>query len=109
MDQKKLAVSERCLIRRINRKLSANAMQLSSAAGLRVETSVGRYFIVDVKRNRITQQHVDLEELGRELGVLADEEEVVFGPSLGRYGTVPPEIWKVIAPQSPLQLSLWDF
>ena len=31
---------------------------------------MGRYFIVDVNRNAITTQRVDLESLAREMGVI---------------------------------------
>jgi hypothetical protein len=35
-----------------------------------MQTSVGRYYIVDVERNFIAYQKVDPEELGRKLGVI---------------------------------------
>jgi hypothetical protein len=66
----KVLVSERALIQRINRKLKHDGEQLRRARGAQTEYSVGAYFIVDVMRNFITAQHVDLEKLGRELEVL---------------------------------------
>lgn len=78
MCNEKTAVFEPALIQRINRKLSADAEQLQTARSFQLETSVGHYFIVDLRRNSVKRQQIDLEELGRELGVLADSEVVIF-------------------------------
>ena len=66
----KLQITERALYQRINRKLKHDSWQLRTARTPQVETSVGHHFIVDLNCNAITTQHVDLEALGRELGVL---------------------------------------
>ena len=72
------AVLEQTLIERINRRLDLDDEKLKKADSFRLEISAGRYFVVDAK-HRITQRHVDLEQLARELGVLADGEEVSLG------------------------------
>jgi hypothetical protein len=63
-------VSERALIQRINRRLKQDGEQLRSARSEQAASSVGRYYIVDTTRNFIAYQRVELEELGRKLGVL---------------------------------------
>jgi hypothetical protein len=70
-------VTPRAVIQRINRKLKPDDRMLRTARSPRVEQDLGRYFIVNFNRNRIVEQHVDLEDLGRELGVLAAYEHVV--------------------------------
>lgn len=93
MDNAKKVVFEYALIQRINRKLSGDAKQLQAARSFQVETSVGHYFIVNLKRNSITRQHVQLEGLGREMGVLADCEALIFG-SRYRYRYRPAQIMR---------------
>ncbi len=78
MDPKKTAVFEQTLIQRINRKLNSDAKQLRTARTFQMETSVGHYFIVDLRRDSINRKQIDLEEVGREMGVLADSEVVIF-------------------------------
>ena len=78
MDNEKKVVFENVLIQRINRKLSAHAEQLQKARSFQLETSVGHYFIIDLRRNSVKRQEIDLEQLGRELGVLADSEMAMF-------------------------------
>ena len=65
-----MKITDRALIQRINRKLKQNDEQLRTARTARAESSIGHYFIVDVRRNVIVTHHLDLEELGRQLGVL---------------------------------------
>lgn len=75
----KAPVSERALIARINRALKREddlAQLKTCREDSRAYSTCGRYYIVDHSRNTITATHVDLENLGRELGVLADHEEV---------------------------------
>ena len=77
MAKQKVAVSERALYQRIDRKLRLDDEKLCTARNANVETSVGRYYIINVQRNIITTQRVDLEALGRELAVIKPWEEVV--------------------------------
>jgi transcriptional regulator of NAD metabolism len=59
------------LIARINRKLGHNSERLCAArVGGRLESNVGRYYVLDVTRNVVIDTHVDLETLGRRLRIL---------------------------------------
>ena len=66
----RIPVSERALIQRINRKLKTDGEQLKKCRSDRWRGELGDYFILDVTRNAILHKDVDLEEWGRELGVL---------------------------------------
>ena len=68
-------VTERALIQRINRKLHAGGAKLRTAQGL-AEIHMGRFYTVSFRKNRVLQQHVDLEAFGRKLGALADFEHM---------------------------------
>lgn len=72
----RVKITERALFQRINRRLKQDNEQLRTARSTSVEQSVGQYFIVDLNRNAITTQYVDLEKLGRELGVIQPWEEL---------------------------------
>jgi hypothetical protein len=77
--RKTVPVSERALIQRINRALRGNGEMLKAARSLRVADEIGQHFVVRItgKRNNIvTQRHVDVEALGRELGALSDWEHL---------------------------------
>jgi hypothetical protein len=70
-------VSERALIGRINRRLGRDYKKLfKSRPGSRLEANVGRFYVVDVWRNTVVDTHVDLKSYGRELGVLAEWEQL---------------------------------
>ena len=59
----------------LNRKLPGHETLKNRAPGS-THRELGRYFIVDEYNNSITCQFVDLEKLGRELGVLRGYERV---------------------------------
>ena len=69
-EQQTIPVSERALIGRINRRLRHEGRLLRTARGQAVVSSVGRFYVIDINRNWIVWQNIDLEALGRELGVL---------------------------------------
>jgi type IV secretory pathway VirD2 relaxase len=70
-------ISERALFQRVDRKLRQDGRRLRRAReGTNTETSVGRYYAIDVRGNFVTDSHVDLEELARELEVLAGWESL---------------------------------
>lgn len=83
--RKRVPVSMRALVQRINRKLAAAererggepklAARLKAARGDAVR-ALGDYYLVDVERNAVERTDVDPEALGRELGALAAWEEV---------------------------------
>jgi len=70
-------VTERALIQRINRKLRKDAEIMKVARGARAESNLGRYYTIDLHRNYLLHDHLDLETVGRELGVLAEFEHMV--------------------------------
>jgi hypothetical protein len=49
--KQKVAVSERALIQRINRKLKPDYEQLKARRGMSMLTNVGRYYVLDLRRN----------------------------------------------------------
>ncbi len=69
-------ISKRALVQRINRKLILDDQQIRAVRGGNLELGVGKYFIVDVRRNLIIRTHIDLDELGREIGVLQPSEVI---------------------------------
>jgi hypothetical protein len=69
-------VSERNLIRRINRRLANEQESLRKTRGTRWWSYLGDYYIEDCYRNTIVAQHVNPEKLGRQLDVLRDNEQV---------------------------------
>ena len=72
-----IPVTERALIQRINRKLRKDAEIMKVARGARAESNLGRYYTIDLHRNYLLHDHLDLETVGRELGVLAEFEHMV--------------------------------
>jgi hypothetical protein len=72
-------VSNRALYARIDRALRRDGEQLRTARSEAMESQAGRYYIVDTERNFISHMDVELEELGRELGVLEAWEELRLG------------------------------
>jgi hypothetical protein len=77
--RKTVPISERALIQRINRALKDKGEILKAARSPRVADEVGQHFVVRLtgKRNNVvTQRHVDVEALGRELGVLNEWEDI---------------------------------
>jgi hypothetical protein len=77
--KQKAPVSMRALIQRINRKLRHNGEVLKVARGSRAEAEadVGRYFIVNIKRNLLVNDHCDPEAVARKIGVMAEYERLV--------------------------------
>lgn len=70
----KAPVTTRAVIQRINRGLPDHQM-LRAMRGKR-SAQLGDYCIVDFDSNGIVQKHVDLEGLGRQLGVIKEWEKV---------------------------------
>lgn len=72
-------ITENTLIKRINRRLASDgeAVRVHLCKwNSRWFTDLGRYYLVDVNRNTIEGQHIDIEDLGREVGALGATEEV---------------------------------
>lgn len=70
-------VSERALLQRINRKLRQQGKMLKVTRGERAAQDLGRCYIVNVNQNYVVSKDCDPEDVGRELGVLADYEHAV--------------------------------
>lgn len=76
-DDTQVPVSHRALWQRIDRQLRATgARRLRRARGLGRE-SLGDLYLVDLAGNAVVARHVDIEVLGRELGVLRSFERLV--------------------------------
>ncbi len=73
---KQVPVSRRALIARLNRHLKKDGECLRTSRGERARQDLGDYFVIDVSKNHVINKDVDLEDLGRELGVLAAFEKL---------------------------------
>ncbi len=62
---RKVLVTERAVLRRVNRALAAKGQVLKKQRGR------GTYVLVDTRRNVIAQEPASLEALARSLGALA--------------------------------------
>lgn len=74
---KKLPVSRRALVARVNRKLAIEGQVLRCSKGYSCRLELGDYFLVDLHSNLITAQHVDLVELAKDQGTLRSFEEPI--------------------------------
>ena len=73
---KRVKISVRAAIQRINRKLKPKGRVLKTARTEQAEDDYGRYYVIDLRRNGVVDMHVNLDDIGSELYVLADWEEV---------------------------------
>lgn len=78
-------VSPRALIQRINRRLRRDAdgdvpdiVRATRGRG-NAWLDLGDYYLLDQRRNFVIKTHVDIEDLGRELKVLAEWERLDEG------------------------------
>lgn len=69
-------VSERALMARINRKLRKDLSALRKTRGGCAQIELGDFYVVDYELNSVTDTFVDIEDLGRELGVLRHYERL---------------------------------
>jgi len=76
MRKQKVPITMRALIQRINRKLAQDDEVLHAARSERARQDVGDYFVVDIRHGGINHKNVDVDALGRDLGVLRPWEEV---------------------------------
>ena len=75
LETMRCTISESALFSRINRRLEKEDQALRMTAhSSRWFTDTGRFYIVDLHTNFIITSHVDLQQLGRELGVLKANE-----------------------------------
>ena len=76
--RRKVPVTMRALIQRINRKLAPNQkLKKCRHPSLETTTRPGEFYVVDMRRNFVIDLDADPEKMGRELGVLEPWEAVV--------------------------------
>jgi len=77
--RKGIPITVRALVQRINRALAKEDQKVRSTRGRN-----GAYYLINAERNVVITEpgHLDLEALGRELGVLDRFEYVVDGEAL---------------------------
>jgi len=69
-------ITQQELVQRINRKLAKNIEGVKKSSAGQSHNIRGDYYIIEFDQNKITTTDVDLEKLGKELGVLKDFEEL---------------------------------
>lgn len=69
-------VSEKALLARINRKLRKDDEAVRRCRDGKWSHTLGRFYRVDLRRNAHLDNHINLEELGRELLVLKPHEKL---------------------------------
>lgn len=68
-------ITEPALVRRINRKIQGQGDAIRACAyGSSNFFRLGRYYAVDVSTNCIIEYDVDLEQFGRQVGALKENE-----------------------------------
>jgi hypothetical protein len=70
MTEAKVRISEKSLRDRINRALPDGELLRKARPRSRAEADHGTFFLVDLACGAVKAQHVDIEALGRKLGVL---------------------------------------
>jgi hypothetical protein len=70
MAGKKVPVTSRALIQRINRKLAADGEVLKASRGMQAFLDVGDHYVLDISMNAVVRKNLDIEQFGRSLGVL---------------------------------------
>jgi hypothetical protein len=71
-----IPVSKRALVARINRKLKDDGQTLKFTRGERATLDLGDVYLWDVRRRLALDTFVDVEEFGRDLGVLREWESL---------------------------------
>jgi hypothetical protein len=75
--QKRVPISERALVQRINRKLAAQGEVLKKTRGGAIQ-ELGDYYVLDLHRNLLLNKDVDPVELAKVLRVLRRFERIVL-------------------------------
>jgi hypothetical protein len=73
----KVQMSLRAVLGRINRRLRQAGEHLYTNRADREQSTLGHYYIVNLRENRIARTHVDVEALAREMGLLKPWEEIM--------------------------------
>ena len=70
-----MTLTKKAVIARINRKLAHQYEMLRTTRGSRAYADFGDHYVVSAYGG-IVDRHVDVEELGRELGVLREHDQL---------------------------------
>ena len=70
---RKVSVSERALLQRINRKLVGDQECVKKSRGAATQ-DLGDYYRLDLQKNSVVESDVDIDVMGRKLGVLHEFE-----------------------------------
>jgi hypothetical protein len=73
---RKIGVTMRAVIQRINRKLALDLKVLKTTRGDWHSNDLGHYYMIDLRGNYMLHKSVDPEELAHKLGVLKGWEAV---------------------------------
>jgi hypothetical protein len=68
--EQRVSVTARALVQRINRQLKKNGVVLKRARGEKAVSEKGEYYIIDESSDTLFGMEINIEEYGRELGVL---------------------------------------
>ncbi len=66
----RVPVGERSLIQRLNRRLAKDNRKLFMSRSRAAEAEFGKFYIADTATGEVTASIIDLEGLGRDLGML---------------------------------------
>jgi hypothetical protein len=72
--EQRVPVTARALVQRINRQLKKNGVVLRRARGEKAISEKGEYYIIDEGSDSLFGMEINIEEYGRELGVLKESE-----------------------------------
>lgn len=70
-----MRIAEKTLISRINRKLASEGERLRVSRSTQARVDLGDFYVTD-ENNCVTAKYVDLEQWGRDLGVLQANEKL---------------------------------
>jgi hypothetical protein len=70
----KLPITTRALVQRLNRKLHDDDLMVKKTRDGRARQELGDFYLLNWRINGIAESFVDLEELGRKVGALAEWE-----------------------------------
>ncbi len=88
MKKEKVDVSEKVIFERIDSKLAPGRRRLRRCRrDSRSFDDLGEYYIVSTRENYIVDTHIDLETYAKDMGLLAEYEQLCFMPSKKPAGT----------------------
>ncbi len=75
---KKVQITERALLARVNRKLAHEHKKIRKCReGTRAHSSLGGYYVLDTYKNIVIDDRKDLVAIAKDAGILKEFEEVV--------------------------------